>query len=190
MSFYFTFMPAAFIFNSKVCQHKLVDLPFAFLLSEKPLAHVETLVFVPGSDSLYFLLPFLPNGFFTFDPNAAQKLYQHLSAELLRMRDEKVYDFFLIVSQGENPFQHAEHGAGPLCRIGKCTFLVSSKHAFCRALPGNDVSVSKICHCFFVGCVSCVYVEVEMPQDHKIPFSLRVGEHQVLTQILCGIALQ
>ena len=121
-------MPAALIFNSKECQHKLVDFPFAFLLSEKPLAHVETLVFVSGSDRLHFLLLFLPNGFLAFDPDAAQKLYQHLGAELLRMRDEEVYDFFLIVSQREDPFQHAEHGAGPLCRIGKCTFLVSRKH--------------------------------------------------------------
>ena len=183
-------MPAALIFNSKECQHILVDFPFAFLLSEKPLAHVETLVFVSGSDSLHFLLLFLPNGFLAFDPDAAQKLYQHLGAELLRMRDEEVYDFFLIVSQREDPFQHAEHGAGPLCRIGKCTFLVSRKHAFCCALPGNDGSVSKICHRFFVGSASCVYVEVEIPQDHKIPFSLCVGEHQVLTQILCGIALK
>ena len=164
-------MPAALIFNSKECQHKLVDFPFAFLLSEKPLAHVETLVFVSGSDSLHFLLLFLPNGFLAFDPDAAQKLYQHLG-------------------QREDPFQHAEHGAGPLCRIGKCTFLVSRKHAFCCALPGNDGSVSKICHRFFVGSASCVYVEVEIPQDHKIPFSLCVGEHQVLTQILCGIALK
>ena len=78
---------------------------------------------------------FLADSFFRFDTYSVQKLHQHLGAEFFRLRAEKAGDLLLVVAEGENPLQHAQHDAWPLCGKGQCAFLMSCEHPLCRPLP-------------------------------------------------------